>query len=137
MAGIDPISIVADATEKIISLFKADPTVKAQITGNLELTALQGQIQEVLAQIQVNAVEAANKSVWVSGWRPCVGWVCAGALAVPPLVYLAQCAWLLVHGQTNLPTFNTADLTTMLFGLLGLGGMRTYEKVNGVDPQNK
>ena len=76
MAGIDPISNVADAAARIIALFKADPNVKQQLTGNLELTDLQGQIQAQLQQIVANTAEAANPSLFVAGWRPFVVWEC-------------------------------------------------------------
>jgi hypothetical protein len=128
--GIDPISNVADAAAKIISLFKTNPSIKLADDFQLQETTLQGQIQEVLAQIQVNAVEAASKSIWVAGWRPYIGWICGSALAVPPLMWAVQCSVLLWHHNYQLPPFNSGELVTILLGLLGLGGMRTYEKVN-------
>lgn len=131
MAGIDPISNVAEAAAKIISLFKSSPDVKLADAFQLQETALQGQIQAILGQIQVDAVEAASKSTWVAGWRPYVGWICGSALAVPPLMWAIQCVVLLSHHQYTLPPFNGEELGTILLGLLGLGGMRTYEKVNG------
>lgn len=129
--ALDPISNVAEAAAKIISLFKASPDVKLADSFKLQEDALQGQIQIILAQIQVNAVEAASKSTWVAGWRPYIGWICGSALAVPPLLWAIQCVVLLAHHQYTLPPFDGAELGTILLGLLGLGGMRTYEKVNG------
>lgn len=129
--ALDPISNVAEAAAKIISLFKASPDVKLADSFKLQEDALQGQIQIILAQIQVNAVEAASKSTWVAGWRPFVGWICGSALGVPPLLWAIQCIVLLAHHQYTLPPFNGEELGTILLGLLGLGGMRTYEKVNG------
>ncbi len=131
MAGIDPISNVADAAAKIISLFKTNPTVKLADDFTLREQELQGQIETVLAQLKVDAVEAASKSLWVAGWRPYIGWVCGTAFAIPVFVWLLQCAVMLWHGQYNLPEFNSTEMVTVLFGLLGLGTMRTYEKVQG------
>lgn len=129
----NPISDIAAAATKIISLFKSDPNIKLADNYDLEKTELSGQIQIVLGQLQVNAVEAANKSIFVAGWRPYIGWICGTALAIPGVVYLIQCLVMMWHGQYDLPPFNTAELGTVLFGLLGLGGMRTYEKVNNSD----
>lgn len=135
--GLDPVSNVADAAAKIISLFKTNPTVKLADAFSLQEDQLKGQIQEVLAQIQVNAVEAASKSTFVAGWRPYIGWVCGTALGIPVFTYLLQCGVMLYHGNYSLPTFNSTELVTVLMGLLGLGGMRTYEKVQGANAPDK
>lgn len=127
----NPIGAAASAAEEIISLFKKNPTVQMSDAFQLQETALSGQIQAVLAQIQVDAVEAASKSTWVAGWRPFIGWICGSGLAVPPLMWAIQCCVLLWHHTYVLPPFNGEELGTILLGLLGLGGMRTYEKVNG------
>ena len=82
------------------------------------------------AQLEVNKVEAGSTNLFVSGWRPFVGWVCSIALCYhfvlqPFLVFL-----LYSFGyQIDLPVFNMETLTTILLGLLGLGGMRSLEKV--------
>ena len=142
--GLDPISNIAaasgqlgDAVAKIIGLFKESPTVKAQLQHDIDLTELQGQIQVVLAQIQVNAVEAANKSVFVAGWRPGIGWVCGFGLAysyiLQPFLTFALVAFHINFDPHLLPVINTSELLVLVGGLLGLGGMRTYEKVQGKD----
>lgn len=82
------------------------------------------------AQLEVNKVEAGSTNLFVSGWRPFVGWTCGIALCYhfvlqPFLVFL-----LYSFGyQIDLPVFNMETLTTILLGLLGLGGMRSLEKV--------
>jgi hypothetical protein len=135
MAGIDPISNVADAAAKIISLFKADPTVKQQTQGQLELTELQGQIQNELQQLAVNAAEASSKSVFVAGWRPFVGWVCGAALAYTYILQpFSQFSLAALHWQLNaaaLPQLSTGELIPLLLSLLGLGAMRSYDKSQG------
>lgn len=118
---------------EIIKCFKEDPTVKAQLSQQMELAELQGKIQLMVEQIRVNAVEAANKSVFVAGWRPWVGWICGTALGIPVLTYMVQCLIMLAHGRYDLPPANTSELVTILLGILGLGGLRTYEKVQGSD----
>ena len=84
-------------------------------------------------QIEVNAKEAQHRSVWVAGWRPAVGWTCAAALAwhfigVPVAAFLAA----LAGHQIALPVFDMDALLTVLLGMLGLGGLRTVEKIKGV-----
>ena len=84
-------------------------------------------------QIAVNAKEAENTSVFVSGWRPAVGWCCCFALGynfifMPLFTYIA--VW--VGNAPAMPTLESGELMTLLFGLLGLGGLRSYDKKNGV-----
>lgn len=98
---------------------------------NQVLTALTSLVQ---GQLKVNEIEAQHTSVFVAGWRPGVGWICASALGwnyvLQPII-----AWIAVVNGFDLadaPQLDTAELTTILLGMLGLGGMRSYEKVIGV-----
>lgn len=138
MAGIDPISNVASAAAKIISLFKLDPAVKAAGQIQLDEEALRGGIQEQLAQIQANAAEAGSKSAFVAGWRPFIGWVCGAALGytfvMQPFLQFALVAFHSHFDPAALPKLSLGDLMPILLGLLGLGAMRTYEKVQGAAP---
>jgi hypothetical protein len=89
--------------------------------------------QLALDQMKVNAVEAANPSIFVSGWRPAVGWVCVLAyaynyVAMPLIVWTAQ---LLVDKVPPMITLDTGELTTLLFGMLGIGTLRTIDKMRG------
>lgn len=86
-----------------------------------------------LAQIEVNKAEAANASIFVSGWRPAVGWLCMVGLfwkyIVGPTAEWACAIW--APGVT-LPQIDTSELIPLLLGMLGLGGLRTFEKVKGI-----
>jgi len=90
-----------------------------------------------MAQIEVNKVEAASQNLFVAGWRPAVGWVCAGAYAysfvVQPflLFFITVLHWPVDIAQ--LPVLDMGELGVLLFGMLGLAGYRTFEKtkVNG------
>ena len=86
-----------------------------------------------LAQLEVNKQEAAHRNLFVAGWRPFVGWTCGLALFY---TYVAQPIAMFVMAQTgNLVQLPHLDLSTMmpvLLGMLGLGGLRTYEKFKGV-----
>ena len=81
-----------------------------------------------MAQIQVNQNEAKHSSVFVAGWRPFVGWVCGFALLYH---FIAQPVIVLFTGIET-PTFDMGTLTTVLMGMLGLGGLRTFEKSKGI-----
>jgi hypothetical protein len=77
-------------------------------------------------QLAVNAVEAAHKSLFVSGWRPAVGWCCCFALMYSTILSPILGIWFTV------PPVDSSLLTTVLMGMLGLGAMRTVEKTKAV-----
>nr|BAR25629.1 protein of unknown function (DUF3154) [uncultured Mediterranean phage uvMED]BAR25642.1 protein of unknown function (DUF3154) [uncultured Mediterranean phage uvMED] len=85
-------------------------------------------------QIEINKVSAAHKSMFVAGWRPFVGWTCGVALAwhfvgQPLAVFVIAIA----GAETPpLPVFEMESLLTVLLGMLGLGGLRTFEKTKNV-----
>lgn len=97
------------------------------------------QIQEItLGQQEINKAEAASPSMFVSGWRPFIGWVCGGSLAYAAIVHYAL-SWVLdvisIFSGQSLPPLPKPDLgitLEILAGMLGLGGLRTYEKMQGV-----
>ena len=88
-----------------------------------------------LAQIETNKLEATSGSLFKGGWRPFLGWVCGGAFAYhfvlqPVIVFLI----VTFGGEVpELPKFEMEALMTVLFGMLGLGGLRTFEKYKHVD----
>ena len=91
------------------------------------------------AQIDVNRAEASHASLFVAGWRPFIGWVCGGAFAWQfvghPLVTYAINLYAVSSGVVlpPLPQLDSEQLYPVLMGLLGLGGMRTFEKLKSVD----
>jgi hypothetical protein len=98
-----------------------------------ELAQLNADLQLATGQIEVNKVEAANASLFVSGWRPAIGWICGAAFAFkfiggPAAFVLSQWAG---HPIT-LPVFDFTEMSTILLGMLGLSGMRTVEKIKNV-----
>ena len=82
--------------------------------------------KQMSAQIEVNKVEAAHKSLFVAGWRPAIGWICGFALLYSTIISPILGIWFTV------PVVDTSLLTTVLMGMLGLGAMRTFEKTKGV-----
>ena len=82
------------------------------------------------AQLEVNKVEAGHTSMFVAGWRPFTGWVCSFALLYHFILQPLLTFVLYTFGnEIVLPTFDMGTLTTVLLGMLGLGGMRSFEKV--------
>ena len=93
-----------------------------------------------LAQIEVNKVEAASSSVFVAGWRPAIGWIGAAALAYQFLAYpLFLWVWTYLQGTSWIPkdlspppVLKADELWVILSGILGIAGMRSFEKTKGV-----
>ena len=105
--------------------------LKMAQTGELAQMAADAEIAK--AQIAVNQVEAANSSIWVSGWRPAVGWVCASAFAYKFVLAPAVAFGLTAFGHpVELPVLDFTEMSTVLLGMLGIGGLRTLEKIKGV-----
>ena len=83
--------------------------------------------QEALkGQLEINKVEAAHHSIFVSGWRPCIGWVCALGLLYNTILSNILGIWV------EVPEIDTTLLVPVMMGMLGIGAMRTVEKVKGV-----
>ena len=104
----------------------------AELVQRGELAFLDAEVKAALGQMEINKEEAKSGSLFVAGWRPAVGWICAVALSyqfvVRPLL-----AWgSLIATMPVPPELDIATLMTLLFGMLGMGGMRMYEKGKGV-----
>lgn len=128
-----PILGILDVGMKILDKFIPDPQAKADAQFKLmqmqqtgELAELAADTQLAQGQIDTNKVEAASTSLFVSGWRPFVGWVCASSLAFQFILF----PFLMSFGL-KIPALDLGELMTILLGLLGLGSMRSYEKIKG------
>jgi hypothetical protein len=89
--------------------------------------------EAALAQVEVNKIEAGHSSVFVAGWRPSIGWVCAAGLAWA-FVLAPVASWALVVSgiKEELPDIQTDYLLELVLAMLGIGGLRTFEKMRGV-----
>ena len=116
------LNVVAGIIDKVadkIDEFTLDKAEKAQLVA-----------ERNKAQLEVNKVEAGSTNLFVSGWRPFIGWTCGVALCYHFVLQPFLLFGLYSFGyQIDLPTFNMETLTTILFGILGLGGLRSLEKV--------
>ena len=87
----------------------------------------------VQGQLDINKAEAASPSVFTSGWRPGIGWVCGAACAWNWIgLPIAKTALLLFGNTLDISPADVSEMMPILMGMLGLGGLRSYEKVKGV-----
>ena len=86
-----------------------------------------------LAQLEVNKAEAASRNIFVAGWRPFVGWTCGMALAYTYVVQPILVFGLAHYGYwVDLPPLDMSTMMPVLLGMVGLGGLRSFEKFKGV-----
>jgi len=131
--ALDPISAALDLGNTLISRIFPDPAQAAD--AKLKLLELQqsGELSVMTAQTDINKVEASNSSIFVSGWRPAIGWVCALALAYQYLLKPLVMGILPNFGIAIAPLPGLDDnLWQLMMGMLGMGGLRTMEKMQGV-----
>jgi hypothetical protein len=136
------IPIISSVMDRVLP----DPAAAAEAKLRVLDMAQQGELAQLAAdtelakaQLEVNKAEAESTDFWRGGWRPGVGWTCCAGLAYtfllrPLLPWFAVVAGLEVP---PLPELDTGTLLTLLGGLLGLGGMRTAERLKGVIPPGK
>lgn len=126
-ALIGPVSSLLDK-------FIEDKDQKARLAHEIATMAEKHAHEANMAQVSVNQAEAQHRSTFVAGWRPFIGWVCGIALAyhfvLSPIIVFG----IAISGVTvpELPSFDMNSLMTVLMGMLGLGGLRTYEKSRGL-----
>ena len=127
---------VAGIIDKIIT----DPAARDAAKLALAQTNLEAELRPLLAQIEVNKVEAASNSLFVAGWRPAVGWMCVLAVGWHFVVMdffiflvniLAEVLDLTIS-IPSLPSLDIQELLGLLMAMLGIGTMRSFDKKNGV-----
>lgn len=111
-----------------------DKDQKAKLAHEIATLAERQAHEASMAQILTNREEAKHKSIWVSGWRPFVGWTCGISLAYHFVLVEIIRFGVALYGAAipELPSFDMDSLMTVLLGMLGLGGLRTYEKQKGL-----
>lgn len=138
--ALDPLTAVLDIGGKLIDRFFPDPAqrdaaklelLKMQQSG--ELAKLTADTEIAKAQAGVNAAEAASGNAYASSWRPTVGYACVAGLVYSFLVQplLPWFAALAGKPVPPLPELDTSVLMTLLLGMLGIGGMRSFDKSKG------
>ena len=122
----DPITAGLNIVDKFIGKFVKDKDLAAKLSAEARSQEFAGELQLLVGQMEINKVEAAHKSIFVSGWRPFIGWVCGVGLLYNVLVSPILDVWF------TMPEIDPGLLYPVLMGMLGLGGMRTAEKFKGV-----
>lgn len=110
------------------------PDAEKKAAAELELLKLtqDGDLKKILGQLEINAKEAAHPSVFVSGWRPYVGWICGLGFAYHTIIHNIL-AWVaIIYAKPAPPQLDSELLIYVLGGMLGIAGLRTYEKKSGV-----
>lgn len=112
----------------------ADAKVKVmEMAQRGELAQLDADLKMATGQMEVNKAEAQHQSIFVAGWRPAIGWVCAAAFAFKFVVGPSAAVLMSMAGHPiTLPEFDFSEMSTILLGMLGLGTLRTVEKIKKV-----
>lgn len=156
--SFDPVSAAFDVGKTVIEKIWPDPTKQQEELRKLEelrqngdIVQLNAHVQVMLGQMEVNKVEAAHGSIFVAGWRPAVGWTCAISLALAfiPKALVITALWasqsymmldqcvvpacdIATFALPPFPDLGTTDLLGLLGGMLGIGAMRSLDKIKGV-----
>lgn len=131
--AFEPLTAVLEVGSKIIDKLFPDPLKKAEATLKLMELQQSGDLAIIAGQFEINKIEAANPNLFVSGWRPFIGWICASGLGIQFVIGpLLEWASVLSGHPVKLPEMDMSVLMTLLVGMLGLGGMRTVEKLSKV-----
>lgn len=138
--ALDPVTAGLEIGEKLIDRLWPDPAQAARAKGELESLRVSGELATMAAlgavdadQAATNTAEAGNSSIFVSGWRPFIGWLCGVALGFqfivgPVLTWGATLAGVVM----TFPCLDTTPLLSLLGGMLGMSTLRMVEKIRGV-----
>lgn len=94
--------------------------------------AAEGELKQVIAQLEINAREAAHPSIWVAGWRPFFGWAGGAGFVYATILQPLLAWWASMKGLPTPPALNLDLLWVVITGMLGIGGLRTFEKAKNV-----
>lgn len=137
---MDPLTAILNIGSSIIDKIWPDKDKADQVKLEMFKAQQAGQLQEIanqfsitMEQVKVNAEEAKHNSIFVSGWRPFVGWICGFALGYNYILFpfIAWAAKWADSGAPTMPALDSGELMTLLFGMLGLGAMRSFDKKTG------
>jgi len=132
MNPLDLITGITPIVSKILDLIP-DPNAKQHAQLEMQAKLMEYAAQQSTAQSQIDTAEAGSSSVFVAGARPFILWVCGFAFAflyiVAPVV---QWVGMMFHVVIPLPMLDKDTIINLVYAMLGLGGLRTFEKVKGV-----
>lgn len=156
MTSFDPLTAAFDAGKLLIEKIWPDPVAQSEQLRKLEelhqkgdLAELNAHVTLLMGQVEINKAEAQHKSLFVAGWRPAIGWVGAVSLAmayIPKAIVMTamwtyQC-YAIIHSTPSadisflevppFPDLGVMDVIGLLGSMLGIAGMRSYDKTKGV-----
>lgn len=123
---------VLEIGKSLIDRFFPNEEERRKAEADFLKLAMDGELKQVLAQLEINAKEAAHPSIWTSGWRPFYGWVGGMGFAYATVVQPILMWYGASHGWPTPPEINLELLWVVITGMLGIGGLRTYEKKNNL-----
>lgn len=123
--AVDPLTAGISLVETVVGRIWPDKTEQEKAQMAAALTLVQG-------QLDINKIEAASSNPFTSGWRPFIGWICGTAFGIQ-FVFGPLASWgsRLYGNPVDFPPMDMGSMMPVLLGMLGLGGLRTYEKVKG------
>lgn len=108
-----------------------DKAERARVEADFLRMAAEGELKQVIAQLEINAREAAHPSIWVSGWRPFYGWS-SGVAFIYATILQPLLTWVAsVKGLPPPPSLNMDLMWVVITGMLGIGGLRSFDKAKG------
>jgi len=118
---------------EVLDRFFPNKEEKERATREIEAKLTEHLAKIDLAQLEVNKAEAKSRNIFVAGWRPFVGWTCGMALAYTYVIQPILIFGLAHFGYwVDLPPLDMSTMMPVLLGMLGLGGLRSFEKYKGV-----
>lgn len=128
-----PVLSILEIGAKLLDKVIPDKDAREKAQSELYKAAQDQDFQLALAQIKVNEEEAKSENLFKSGWRPAIGWICVFGLAYNFVIYNIL-LWFINIYQLNVtpPALMSDILMELVFALLGLGSLRTFEKIKGV-----
>lgn len=140
--NLNPLTALLEVGKTALDKFIPDPAQKAEAALKLEQLAAQGrseelqaEVQILLGQVRINEAEAASENLFKSGWRPAIGWTCAISLFTyyVPYCLVATIIWAIHCIETKTlaarPDLGIADLIGLTVAMLGIAGMRSFDKL--------
>ncbi len=128
-----PVLSILEIGAKLLDKVIPDKDAREKAQAELIKAAQDQDFQLALAQIQVNQEEAKSDNIYKSGWRPSIGWTCSIAFGLHFVLFpIINFVLVALQYKEVVISFDMTTLMTVLGGLLGIGGLRTYEKVKGI-----
>jgi hypothetical protein len=123
---------ILEVGKTLLDRFVPDPAAKREAEMEMIRMAAEGELKQTIAQLEINAREASHASIFVAGWRPAFGW-CGAAGFLYATIGQPVLAWVgAIKGWPAPPELNLDLLWVVVTGLLGIGGLRTVEKLKAV-----